>query len=631
MAVTCPKQSSRAHRMMCAASSLVLAVVWLVPLVSALDLEAEPRPRSVLVIDQSDTTSPFYSAIFAGIRSTVNSDRGAPVSVFFESLDLDSFSGPSYEASLTTHLKTKYRDKRPGVLVAVGAASLEIVLRLRPQLWPEAPLVFCLVDEPTFNRLSPGPDVTGNTLRLRLSDMLTVARSLVPDLKRVALVGDAWDQQTVFRHFEDEIPTATAGLEVIDFVGLTLAEVRRRVSSLPEATAILYTAMYSDGVGTALLAREALSRFAEVANAPVVGSAETFIGVGAMGGFVMLPSLVGSSAGRIAFRILNGEDISQIPVTMVDAIRPVFDWRQMQRWGVKEAKLPSGSEIRFREPSAWERYRRQIVAITVVVLLQALLIIALLYQHRRRRTAEVEARQRMAELAHMNRQTTVGQLSASIAHELNQPLGAILNNVEAAALLVDASSPNTEELKAILTDIKRDDQRASEVIKRFRRLLTQGTFDPQDVDINEVVREVFDILSALAAARNVKLGGKLAQQRLPVKGDRVQLEQVILNLVVNGIEAIAGAPNGAREIVCRSWTSDGQALVSLHDSGPGILSDHFQRLFEPFFTTKGDGMGMGLCIARTIIEAHGGEISAESQPGGAVFHISLPLAKTRRA
>ena len=345
----------------------------------------------------------------------------------------------------------------------------------------------------------------------------------------------------------------------------------------------------------------------------------------------MQPAAIGSSAGRIALRILNGENPSQIPVTMADVVRPAYDWRRMERWGVSEANLPAGSDIRFREPSAWDRYRWEIVAIAAVMLLQAALIIGLLYQRRRRRAAEVDARQRMAELAHMNRQATVGHLSASIAHELNQPLGAILNNVEAAAMLIDGRFPEARELKAILGDIKRDDQRASEVIKRLRHLLTQGTVDAQEVDVNEVVREVFDILSALAAARDVKLGAKLAQQRLRVRGDRVQLEQVILNLVVNGIEAIAGAPNRIREIDCRSWASDGQALISIRDSGPGIPTDHLERLFEPFFTTKGDGMGMGLCIARTIIEAHGGKISAESRPSGADFHISLPMAKTQWA
>jgi C4-dicarboxylate-specific signal transduction histidine kinase len=128
-------------------------------------------------------------------------------------------------------------------------------------------------------------------------------------------------------------------------------------------------------------------------------------------------------------------------------------------------------------------------------------------------------------------------------------------------------------------------------------------------------------------AHDVRLDSNLAQQPLRVKGDKVQLQQVVLNLIVNGIDAIRETPNGVREIACRSWASDGHALVSIRDTGPGIPSDRLERLFEPFFTTKQDGMGMGLCIAHTIMEAHSGKISAESRPSGAVFHVSLPLAK----
>ena len=174
----------------------------------------------------------------------------------------------------------------------------------------------------------------------------------------------------------------------------------------------------------------------------------------------------------------------------------------------------------------------------------------------------------MAELAHMNRQATAGHLSASIAHELNQPLGAILNNVEAAALMIKSPSPNLQELETILDDIKRDDERASKVIMRLRRLLTRGAFDPQEVDLSKVVRDVVRIASAQAAVRDVKLNSNLAEQPLRVNGDKIQLQQVILNLIVNGIDAIAETPNGVREIVCRSWASDAQALVSIGDTGP---------------------------------------------------------------
>ena len=169
----------------------------------------------------------------------------------------------------------------------------------------------------------------------------------------------------------------------------------------------------------------------------------------------------------------------------------------------------------------------------------------------------------------------------------------------------------------------------AEVIKRLRRLLSKTAFDPQEVDLNEMVREVFEILSAQAAARDVTLNSKLAQERLRVNGDRVQLQQVILNLVVNGIDAIAEhakrRARGRLQIVGvgSAWPLSRSAIPA-----PEYRRIALERLFEPFFTTKHDGMGMGLCIAHAILEAHGGKISAESRPGGAVFHVSLPLAKT---
>ena len=245
---------------------------------------------------------------------------------------------------------------------------------------------------------------------------------------------------------------------------------------------------------------------------------------------------------------------------------------------------------------------------------------------RRRRNAEIEARQRMSELAHVNRHATAGELSASIAHELNQPLGAILNNAETGTIILNSPSPNLDEMRTILDEIRRDDQRASEVIWRLRRLLTKTAFEAQDIELNETVREVFEFLAAQAAARDVKLNSGSVDGPLRVRGDRIQLQQVILNLVVNAIDAMVGATNGRREVTSSTSVDEASAKISIADSGPGIASDKLKAIFEPFFTTKGDGMGMGLSIARTIVEAHGGRIWAENHiAGGAVFHVSLPL------
>jgi signal transduction histidine kinase len=228
----------------------------------------------------------------------------------------------------------------------------------------------------------------------------------------------------------------------------------------------------------------------------------------------------------------------------------------------------------------------------------------------------------------MNRRVTVGELSASIAHELTQPLDAILHNSEAAELLLQKASPDLGELTEIVTDIKRDDRRATEVIRRLRRLLAKSPGETQELDLNAVVLEVFEFLTPQARAHRISLSTNLVPRPLLVRGDKVQLQEVILNPVMNAMEAVRSSGRAERAITGRTRLVDGAAAeVSIEDTGPGIAADKAQQIFEPFFTTKDAGMGMGLSIARTIVASHGGHISAATRrEGGAAFRFALPLA-----
>ena len=261
-------------------------------------------------------------------------------------------------------------------------------------------------------------------------------------------------------------------------------------------------------------------------------------------------------------------------------------------------------------------------------LLQTGLIAALLSEHRRRRLAEVQSRQRMAELARVMRFSTAGEMAASISHELNQPLGAILTNAETLDAILKSPTPDITELKDIVKDILHDDQRAGEVIRRIRSLLKKAPFELKDFDLNDLVRETLGVLSALAAARKVELTSSITQNALPILGDRIQIQQVILNLVVNGIEAMKDTLAESRIISIRTSPVEDFAELSVSDHGPGIPEDKLKEIFEPFFSSKAEGMGMGLSIARTIVEAHNGSIWAKNRVhDGATFRIRLPLVR----
>jgi C4-dicarboxylate-specific signal transduction histidine kinase len=222
--------------------------------------------------------------------------------------------------------------------------------------------------------------------------------------------------------------------------------------------------------------------------------------------------------------------------------------------------------------------------------------------------------------------TVLGQLSSSLAHELSQPLGAILRNAEAAELFLAAESPDLEEIRAIVSDIKSDDNRARNVIERMRGFLRRREMNRVTLDPAALLEGVLALIGPDARARSVRLESTVARNLPAVTGDPVHLQQVLLNLLVNAMEAMETTPPDARVLSVAVRSADGRALeISVRDSGPGIPPGEESRIFEPFHTTKPAGLGMGLAICRTLVEAHGGQLRAEAGAGrGATFVVSIP-------
>jgi PAS domain S-box-containing protein len=241
--------------------------------------------------------------------------------------------------------------------------------------------------------------------------------------------------------------------------------------------------------------------------------------------------------------------------------------------------------------------------------------------------AEEALRQAQSELARINRVTTMGELAASLAHEVNQPISGAIINANASLRKLEQNEPDLDGVRAAVTRMLRDTQRAADVIDRIRSQFKRTAVSQEVLDLNEIIQETVSILRDEVVRHNISIRRELADS-LPLIGDRVQLQQVIMNLIVNGIEAMKDA-DGTRDVVLKSQrTEDGQILVSVSDSGVGFPPEMAERLFAPFFTTKPDGTGMGLRICRSIIESHGGRLWAVGIPGrGATFQFSLPAGR----
>ena len=587
----------------------------------------DTEPKRVMMLHSFGPRFKPWSDYAQTIRSEINHQRQKAVTFLDHSLMNAPEDDENSEAAFVDYLRTLYANRPVDLIVAIGAPAANFVQRQRQRLFPTTPMVFSAVEQ---RRVQHAKLTENDTVVAVAHDFPAAFDNILrvlPLTKTIAVVNGASPNEKFWlEEMRRELAPLSGRVELRWYNEKSFEEILVDAARLPPHSAIFWHLMNVDAAGVAHEANDGLNKISSSANAPIFSYDGSFFGEAIVGGPMHSVHKSGQTTAAVAIRIFNGEKAGDIKTPPIGFAAPIFDWRQMQRWGISERNLPPGSEIRFREPSVWQQYTWQIAFISAVLLIQAGLISVLLQEHRRRQRAEVLSRQRMAELAHVNRFATAGELTASIAHEINQPLGSILANAETAEEILKSSRPDIAELKEIVSDILHDDRRATEVIRRMRALLKKAPFEQKQFDLNEVVQETIRFFSSLAVGRKFELVSVITPEALPILGDRIQLQQVILNLVVNGIDAMRDTPSENRTITIRTSRVEKFAQLSVSDRGSGIPEDKLKEIFEPFFTSKAEGMGMGLSIARTIIEAHHGQISAKNRDhGGASFRIRLPL------
>ncbi|HWU40935.1 MAG TPA: ATP-binding protein, partial [Candidatus Acidoferrum sp.] len=292
-------------------------------------------------------------------------------------------------------------------------------------------------------------------------------------------------------------------------------------------------------------------------------------------------------------------------------------------------KVDTSSEFRLALPDGMMKHIRAIRHPVLNSVGDAVKLVGSAIDITDRKRAEEERerlRQLEADLAHINRVSMLGELVASVAHEVNQPLSGVVSNASACLRWLAGEAPNLEEARETARRIVRDGKRAGEVIARIRGLAKRAEMPREKLDLNETMREVLALVGDEAKRRSALIRTRFAEDLSPVLGDRVQLQQVVLNLVMNGIEAMSSVGERARELAITTRNIDAdQVQVTVEDSGIGIEPQKLDQIFESFYTTKPGGMGMGLSISRSIVQAHGGRLWATARDGaGTMFHFTLP-------
>ncbi len=585
------------------------------------------QPKRVLILFSEARDAPGNILLEQAVRAEMQEHFTNRIEFLTENLDASHFSDQVHFRLFQDYLGKKYAGQKLDLILAFSSRDYRLAGALPEALFPSVPVVFVAVNELEVPQAISKLGVTGIVQRFDLRGTLGLIVRLQPDTRRVVVIGgiSEADRATLGR-----IEEAAPSLEGIGFEFWTnrpVAELPAAARLLPEGTVILLGTVQRDVTGQQFFMSQLAQMLAPSAGVPVYVLGGAAIGSGALGGVVVDPEVLGAQTGQLALRVLGGIPPATLPIQVETKGTTMLDWRAVQRWRIKKNRVPADAVIRFRPETLWQEHRDLILILLVVFGAQTVTIGGLLAQRTRRRRAEVEILNQRAELAHVTRVSTMGQLASALAHELNQPLGAILRNAEAAEIFLQKENPDLDEIRAILADIRKDDQRAGNVIDRMRSLLKRRRLELKPLDLGELLAETVSLARPDARTRQINLTLQMPPKLPVVRGDRVHLQQVLLNLILNGMDAMTDSAKNGRLVTVQAGTDqDGNVEVAVNDNGIGIPSDKVESLFEPFFTTKPNGMGMGLAISQTIIEAHGGKIwGGNNAAHGAVFKFTLPV------
>jgi len=616
----------KARRMLRAAT---LALILFAPRSGSWSQEPPPPAKSVLMLYGHDRNAPGAIAFTRELHAAVQA--GSPTRVVFydELLDLGRFPENARRDEILSVIVRKYRGIHFDAIVTDGSRALQFATERVMARFPNVPIVYAVAFEPILDFSALPANVTGVRDLIPHAQTFALARALQPHADTLVIVaGSSPNDSVILAAALRDLTPHLDGMQLVVWRDWTYGSLLQRMRTLSAHDITILSAFTRDRAGQEFNAGEIIASLTQRASGPVYGIARNWVGDGIVGGVTMDFADDGARTGRLLLRVL-GRASPALPLPPPELASPatVVDWRELRHWRLPESRLPAGTQVLFRTPTVWERFHRLFLATAAIIAAQTTLIVLLLVERRKRIRAVRMAEESRALLAHIARVATLGELTAAISHELRQPLSAIRANAEAGAMLLERTPSDLSEARDAFTDIAQDDRRAVEVLDRIRMLVRKEESIATPVDLNDVCERSSELLMSEAVQHGVYLRLSLAPDLPPIIGDPVQLQQVVLNLALNAIDAVGASP-GAREVVVGTRApSRDEAEIFVRDTGPGLSPEAELHAFEAFFSTKKTGLGMGLAIVRSIVERHRGRVHAENETtGGAVFRVQLPIA-----
>jgi signal transduction histidine kinase len=592
--------------------------------------EALPPVRQVLMLQSYDRGNMILDHFTGNLRVDLDRSAGSPVNVVQVVVGPTGFVGAS-EQAIVDFIHSTYADRpKPDLIVSVAGPAALFARKYRLQVFPAVPLLFGAVDQQYLGDAPLGENEIAVAVINDFPGFFDDILQLLPGTKQLFMVmgsgqvGRFWHQA-----LNEQVTRFRDRLTFVWSDDMSLPEILRRCASLPAHSAILYFTFGTDASGAAYADDRVLADLHAAANAPLFATHSVYMGSGIVGGRLMSIDDLARHTADAALRLLNGASPGSIRVPPQRRGQPTFDWRELQRWGIPESLLPSGSVVLYRDLSVWREYPRTVLSAAGALAIQALLIIGLMVERRARQRAEIDSRRNLALAADVSRRETMSVLSHTMAHELGQPITSVMLDAQALQAMIADKTATPDTIGEILCDIQAESVRATQIIERHRAMLRSHELQTKPTDLNAVVEECVALVAHDMITRQITVNVDLTPNPCFISGDQLLLQQVFVILVMNAMDAMAEMPPPRRHITITSQVRAADVQVTVRDAGPGLPVDIIGTLFTPFVTTKSHGLGIGLTIARTIVNAHGGTIEARNNPeGGAAFTVTLPAAES---
>ena len=614
-------------------SSTLLLVVCALTLL-AQDVRAQAvAPKRVVVLYWDNKEFPGNARFEESFKTQLQLDRRQDVEYFPEYFEVSRFPEEHHRLSFRKYLQSKYGDHPVDVVVASADAPLKFLLDFRNDLFSDSPIVFVANDLPSSAALTSGPGATGIHYKNAYRETLDLALRLHPATKRVFVVSGSPQQD---RRFEKVVQQELSGVKKVEITYLTdlpLTELIARTRNLPPDSVILYAWQQSvNELGKLLESYEVLSRIAPGSSAPIYGFGTVMLGSGIVGGYLQGPEMNGAKVAELVDRILNGARARAIPVEQSQRV-PMFDWRELKRWGVLESSLPPASVVRFKEFTFWELYKWRIAGLITLVILQAAFIAILLAERRRRRRAKEALDRLNAELetrieartSALNAKTQeLESFTYTVAHDLKAPLRGI--DGYSRLLLEDYRERLDHDGQSFLQTIQNSTDEMNQLIDD---LLAYSRLERRELTRDRI--ELAPIVNSVVEARR-EATERPVEIVIDVNGsvvlaDASGLAQSIRNYLDNAIKFTTQVASPRIEI--GSKNGPGKCLLWVRDNGIGFDMKYHDQIFNIFqrlsVSEQYPGTGIGLAIVRKAMERMGGRAWAESEPGqGATFYLEIP-------